>query len=226
MKKTTITLSLILALFAGSGFGAHAQDYDDDLYYSPSKEAKKQAERRKAQEEAARAVAASRASQYASADSYTGGAVKPLNIDVDTYNRRNESTRSVQGNTAAQPDFSYTRRIERYHNPDVVTATGDTALIDYYYATAAAPQQDINVYVINTADPATYAWNYNPWNNPAWGWPYTRWYYPYGNPYFSWSWGFDPWFNVSWGWGCGNPWHGPSWGWGWGWSLGSRPFCC
>ena len=49
----------------------------------------------------------------------------------------------------------------------MVTATGDTALIDYYYTTAAQPQQEVNIYVFDT--PAAYAWNYNPWD--AWNHP-------------------------------------------------------
>lgn len=224
MKRTTIILTVISAFLSGVVQVASAQDYYDDLYYSPSQEAKKEAARKKAQEDALKAYQSR--TDYAGAENYTGGAVKPLTMDVDAYNRRTSRPSAVQQQKETQPDFSYTRRIERYHNPDVVTSTGDTALIDYYYSTAAVPQQDINVYVINTIEPASYAWNYNPWGT----WPYSSWYYPYGNPWYgpSWSlnWGFDPWFNVSWGWG--NPWYGPSWGWGWtspswGWHPGWHP---
>ncbi|MEZ3577937.1 MAG: hypothetical protein K1W01_10640, partial [Muribaculaceae bacterium] len=211
MKKITLALTLFLTV-ASVLSQATAQDYDDDLYYSPSraaKEQKKQAQEiQRRRDEAVRQAASEQSSRryyddFESADKYSTSASRPLQMDVDAYNRRGAAETSAK-NSPEQADFNYTRRIERYHNPDVVINSGDTALMDYYYSTPS--QQDINVYVINSIEPASYAWNYNPWNSWGWNtWPYYSWGWPSYRPYWSISWGFDPWFDLSWGWG-------PSWG--------------
>lgn len=218
MKKVTLRLTLLAAALLSLPQLASAQGYDDDLYYSPSKAAKQsRAKAEKLARQQQQEYESRLKTDYLGSDTYMPSAQKPLGMDVDTYNRRNtEST----ANTSSQEgsDFSYTRRIERYHNPDVVTATGDTALIQAYYSTPS--EQDINVYVINNIDPGYLAWNYGwptyTYNNP---WYWNSWYGPY-NPYFSFSFGFyDPWFNI----GFGSPWYGPSWGWSWGWGNPWRP---
>ncbi len=215
MKKITSTLTILLAAALAAPVTAVAQDFYDDLYYSPSKAA----EQKKKEEEARRAaaIAAARTPEYNAADTYTAGAAMPLNVDVDAYNRRSGDASASQNASALPEDeFSYTRRIERYHNPDVVVASGDTTLMEYYYNTPS--EQDINVYVINTVDPFDYAWG-----GPGWSFynPYR--YYGYWRPGWSFGWGFDPWFDISWGWG--SPWYGPAWGWGWnwGWTSGWHP---
>lgn len=207
MKK--ITLALTLSLSIVGSLGAHAQDYDDDLYYSPSKAAKEQQKKAELYRQAS-------AASTSNASAAVSTASVPLQMDVDTYNRRNEAP-ATSGSDAMATDFNYTRRIERYHNPDVVLNSGDTALIDYYYSTPS--QQDINVYVINNVEPLPYAWNYNAWNALNYPYAYYSWSWPIYRPYWSLSWGFDPWFDLSWGWGPS--WgYGPSWGWGWSWSPG------
>lgn len=121
MKKITLALSLILTLAAGI-VPAAAQDFDDDLYYSPSKaakEQKKQAEeiqrrRDEAIRQATQQQTASFYNDYESADKYATNANRPLNIDVDAYNRRDGSSTAAVANTANEStDFNYTRRIER-----------------------------------------------------------------------------------------------------------------
>ncbi|MBR5744951.1 MAG: hypothetical protein IKX94_06455, partial [Muribaculaceae bacterium] len=131
---------------------------------------------------------------YASADSYyfDSGSTR----DVDEYNRRYVSTvtplDSASLDSALYDDFTYTRRIEKFYNPDIVSGSGDQALIDYY----SAPQ--INVYVDN--DP--FWWGYNwRWGSLYWGYPYYGYYSPFywDYPYY---WG--------WGWGWSYPWR-PGW---------------
>ncbi|MCH5222134.1 MAG: hypothetical protein J1F05_07435 [Muribaculaceae bacterium] len=227
MKKITCTITILLAAAIAMPAAVSAQDPFDDLYYSPSKAA----EKKKKQEEEARAAAqaaqaAYLASDYASADTYSEGSTMPLNIDVDAYNRRTTSdTTSVAASSLPEDDFSYTRRIERYHNPAIVSESGDADLIDYYYSTPS--QQDINMYIINDVNPYYYGWAspyYSPYYYPYYYSSFYRPHYYYG--YHSWypgwhlSWGYDPWFDFSFGWGY--PWHNHyhGWGWSWGWGHG------
>ena len=225
MKKITTTLTILLAALTAMPVVAVAQDPFDDLYYSPSKAAEKK------KKDDAKLKAAIQAQTYdyttmpsadvPAADTYTVSSSKPLNIDVDAYNRR-YATSDIKADSAATTDpgeFTYTRRIERYHNPEVVTSTGDQDLIEYYYSSSAQP--DVNVYVLNV-DP----W-YNSWGAfaPYYG-PYG--YYSYWGPRWSFNWGYNPWYGYGWY----DPWYypayGPSWGWGgsWGWhhpGPGPRP---
>ena len=185
MKRIARLYAMAIALAAVAVPCVSAQDYyDDDLYYSPSQAAKARAEAEKALA-AARAAQAAReqAAGLGAADTYTDGSAKPLAMDVDTYNRRNGTAPGGTKSTLPETGFSYTRRIERFHNPDIVSASGDTTLMDYYYETPS--QQDINVYVINSIDPVG---SYNPW--PA---------YDYlSSPSWSLSWNFAPGWSFGW----------------------------
>lgn len=217
MKKVTRIFSLLFAAawLVSVPVYAVAQDYDDDLYYSPSKAAEKKKKEEAARRAAQQAKAARSARQaqneqeysgdYMSADSYTPSVVRPLEMDVDTYNRRTDSGQDSYQNISETPDFANTRRIERFHNPDVVVNTGDTALMQYYYS--APEKQDINVYVINSIDYPSWELNYG---YPSWRWRF-------GRPYWSLSWGYDPWFDYGWGY---DPFWGPTWGWGPSWAWG------
>lgn len=200
---------LLAGILASPWLGVSAQDYEDDLYYSPS-----QAQARERAAQAAR-QAAENAAGLGSAELYTAGSSNPLAMDIDAYNRRGADTlAAAAANASMRPDFRYTRRIERFHNPDVVSASNDTALIDYYYSTPS--EQDVNVYVINNIDPSAYTWNYPTY--PYYGWS------GWGYPSFSFGWNSAWGWNVGWNWGWGpswgyNPWYGPAWAWGpsWGW---------
>lgn len=209
-----LKVSILCGMFLPMAFGAVAQDYEDDLYYSPS--------RARAQEQArAQAEAAAReAAGLGAADHYTQGSSMPLKMDVDTYNRRNvAATASQQFDGGNAGNFNYTHRIERFHNPDVVSASNDTALIDYYYSTPTT--QDINVYVINNVDPVGSFWNWPSYNYWNWGWNYPYWRFGW-NSWTGWdfgfNWGYRPWWGPAWGpgWNWGPSWAwGPSWGPGW-----------
>lgn len=226
MKKITCTLTILLAALLAAPATVSAQDPYDDLYFSPSKEA----EKKKKAEEARRKAQAEWDAKYGTpaADTYTGGSTMPRNVDVDVFNRRNSDAANASGLTedmSGNDAFAYTRRLERYHNPDIVSASNDSTLQEYYYSTPS--ENDINVYVINTIDPFDYGWGATPW---SWGW-YNPYRYNFWGPRWSIGWGFDPWFDFSWGWGSpwygpswgwgwSSPWYGPSWGWGWGWTGG------
>lgn len=142
-----------------------------------------------------------------------------LDMDVDAYNRRGQFlvADSVPADSldALLDSYAYTRRIEKFSNPDIVNGSGNQALIDSYYS---QPATDINVYVVNAS----------PWAT----WPYSSWYSPWYNwygPSWSWSWNmgwYDPWYSWSWGWGPGYwPGYAPGWGPAWGpsWGPGWHP---
>lgn len=216
--------------------------YDDDIYYDPSKD-------KKAQEKAVVTHTYSvqeyqqsyPVEDYPAADTYVLPAATN-NWDVDRYNRRHEVNdtlaASVQAadSLAAKGDFAYTRRLEKFYNPEIVINTDDPELIDYYYNSA---QPDIT---INIGTPTYYgsswSWAWDPWYTPLWATGWSSWY---GRPY--WGIGWNSWYGPSWSWGWGwDPWWGPAWGpsyapgWGWahvhprphgnpspgGWSTGNR----
>lgn len=146
---------------------------------------------------------------YPSADTYTPDAGN-TKIDVDKYNRRGIF---AKGDTLKQnadvTDFNSTRKIERFHNPDIIVSSDDADLASIYYS---QPATSINIYVNN--DP--FAYNY-------WGFPsYSSWYWGYPRSWYAWNW------NWSWNWGWNWGW-GPSWSWGWGpawsWTPGWGPGC-
>lgn len=182
--------------------------YDDDIYYNPSKD--KQAAKPTATVPATYTPAAQ---SYAPADTYVFNTGSTFN--VDDYNRRGQFLVSdtTYADTTAVDYFANTRRIERFHNSDVVVNSGDDALISYYYTQPST----INIYVDN-----------DPWYFPRWSWSWA-----YTNPLYNWSWGYyDPWWNPVWGWSWSSYWGpgwGPSWSWGWGpswawgWGPGWRP---
>ena len=230
MKKVTRIFSVLTALtcLLVSSPNIAAQDYDDDLYYSPSKAKKEEAKRLKAAAEKQKQLQASRTydygqpTDYAGSDSYNVSSSKPLEIDVDTYNRRGSySPENATQSEVETDEFANTRRIERFHNSDIVVESGDTDLMQYYYSQPSP--QDVNIYVINSINPwDNWAWNYRP----SWRWRFGSPYWSFGwgyDPWFDWSWGYDPFWGPSWGWNWGWSWGAPSWGWGCGWHPGWGP---
>ena len=216
---TTGTKQILMAVMLGSALSVSAQSYyDDDIYYDASKapkvETKVTVNRPVKQAHAYQVMPGS--------DAYT--VVTSNTRDVDEYNRRGSyaavNNPSVE-DSLAMSDFKYTRKIEKFYNPEVVTGSGDEDLI-YYYSNAetqSAPTQ-VNIYV----DSPDY---WNPYfYSSAWSWAWNRpvymnpWYY--SNPWLwdAWTWG--PSFSWSWNWGPSWGW-GPSFGWSWGWGAGWGP---
>ena len=167
---------------------AVAQDYyyDDDIYYDASSKKKEQTKKQPQTSQKKNnssgtyynystgtrptSDAPARVADYPAADTYTPGAGSS-SVDVDTYNRRGQFLvpDSVVGEKEGGSDFAYTQRIERFHNPEIVSGSDDADLQDAYYYTTSQPQTNINVYVV---DDPWYAWS------PSWTWRY-------GNP---WRW--------------------------------------
>ena len=137
------------ALLVGTAVSSYGQGYyDDDIYYDPAKDTKakhEKAKQAKLERQAAEAAAIARMSTYdptlgghdfAGADTYT--VTGTSSRDIDEYNRRGkyaaaDSTRRGQG---VNDDFAYTRRIEKYHNADIISDINDPALVEYYYSSS------------------------------------------------------------------------------------------
>ncbi len=197
-RITLLTAAVAMALVSGT---VTAQSYyDDDLYYDASKEPKQSSVVPPRQDKPfyLNTSPGPVVAEYPSADTYTINGTRQ--ISVDDYNRRGIfATDSLTEDTTAT-DFAYTRRIEQFYNPEVVSGSGDQELAAAYYS---EPTQ-VNIYV-NT--PSSY-WgydyfypSYSPWYNPYWspGWRWgSAWYWnSWYDPYWSWNWGWGP----SWGWG-------------------------
>ena len=242
-----LTKAFLTAFLCGAAATASAQGYyDDDVYYDASKDTKAKEEiaahkkaveeeriRQQQQYEAEMAYWRSLVNQqstynpnlgggdYAAADTYalpgTGSA-----RNVDEYNRRGKYASSSQtGDTTAVDDnFTYTRRIERFHNGDIIANVKDPELVDYYYSSAAS-QPDINIYLVNSG---WNSWGWGPsWYDPWWpSSPYWAW--NYWGP--SWSFGWNSWWGPSWSWGWVGPGWGPAWGPSWGWGPGCGTGWC
>ena len=190
MKYSDFLGGLVAMAFLAMPVMAVSQDFEDDIYYNPSKE-KKTAKPDKKTTPSIKYVPTP---DYPAADTYTYNSASTR--DVDEYNRRYTT---VAVDTAARDSaytadsFAYTRRIERFHNPDVVTSSGDDQLIDYYYSQPDAASS-VNIYV-NT-DP------YLGWGTyPYYGYrPYYS-YYGY-HSWWNWGWAYDPWYwgtSLAWG---------------------------
>lgn len=187
-------LSLIGALLLGYGC-AIAQDYEDDIYFDGTSENK------------TTKVKVVTKRQPVANDYYAdlSTTVTPISgvvngRDVDEYNRRVEplyenDTTYLDGET-----FANTRRLERFHNPDIVIRSNDPDLIEYYFDSTPT----INL-IVGTD------WSYGPY----WGWGYR-----YYDPWYSWNWGWgwhSPWYYSSWWGGWYGGWYRP-WHYGWGWN--------
>lgn len=179
-------------------------DYEDDLYFNPDKPAKSKTTTRKTQP----------AQNYYNYTTLPGSDTYTVNtgstLDVDTYNRHGAFLVSdTVAYDSITPDlFANTRRIERFHDSEIISGTDNPDLATYYYS---SQPQDVNVYVINNALPSSWYWRYgSPWYDWSWniGWSvYDPWYSWTWGPSWSWTWG------PSWSWGPSWTW-GPSWGWG------------
>lgn len=199
-------LALAIVLGGGCLLSSAQNYYDDDIYYNATKEKKQKEEAAKkaAEQKAAANYVANRSVDFPSSDTYTvnSGSTR----DVDEYNRRYGTSKSVSGPSADDNTFANTRKIERYHNPDIVEGSGDETLQYLYYTNEAERQQKEDVTQINI-------YVNNPWGWDSW-WPYYN-SYAWGP---SWSWGWNSWYWNSWYWPSWYSWNwGPSWSWGWNW---------
>lgn len=205
------TLSLLVVALTVAGTVSAQGYYDDDIYYDATKAKKEKAEKRKKQQAGTGYdgngyyIDNQGVADYPAADTYN---VNTANTrDVDEYNRRYEQPDSISLDDFAAGDFTYTRRIERFSNPSIVSGSDDDDLKEYYYSTSSAPQ--INL-IVNTPG------YYDAWSPYAWN----MWDYPYCSPSWAWNygWGLGPWAGSAWAWNWGPSWAWrPSWAWNWGW---------
>ena len=172
LRKSWVTLSLIL----GTVFCSVAQDYyDDDIYYNADKAKKEKAEKAKK---------AAQAKQKANtplpgSDQYV--VFSDNSRDVDEYNRRYENSDAAAVNPSDDvQDFEYTRRIERFYNPEIVSGSDNEDLQYNYYESQAdnqSSQVNINLYVTDPYYDFWRPWYYSTWRSPwyysgwGWGWP-------------------------------------------------------
>ena len=190
MKKNWLLLG---ALIVSASMSVFADDFEDDIYFNPSKQ--KTASTKKK----------STASNY----------IKDFDQqDVDAYNRRGQyyttPVDTIGDYAASGEDFVYTQRIQQFYNPTIVVENADLlqSVLDNSYG---------NVEVVYNIDGPVLSPLYSPWTgyvpaswyspyyiNPGWsiGWYSPNWY----GPSWSFGWNFGP---VSWSWG-----YGPSWSYG------------
>ncbi len=185
--------------------------YDDDLYYNPDNDTKTSVKKKTTAPVRQTAPLSYSHTTVPASDTYDVNTGSTL--DVDEYNRHGAFlvSDSVPFDSITPDLFSNTRRIERFHNADIISGSDNNDLATYYYS--QQPQTDVNIYVVN---PSPWYWRYgSPWYD--WTWNYGWSVY---DPWYAWSWG--PSFSWSWSWG-------PSWypgyypGWYPGWYPGCHP---
>ena len=146
--------------------------YDDDIYYDAEK-AKKERQEKLAELQAEYELA----NPEMKAPTYQ--VYNNNDVDVDAYNRmgRSYTQRDSSAVDSIRPAnssmFTYTDRIERFSNPDIVTASDDPELIELYYA------DDVNIYVGTPSTTVSFGF-YDPW--------YSSWYSPWYGPRYSSYW--------------------------------------
>ncbi|MGM9803254.1 MAG: hypothetical protein ACI308_03670 [Muribaculaceae bacterium] len=219
MKKYVLTLIGSLLLGAVT---VQAQDYDDLYYDSGSSNKAKKTVKVKSDEAkvVGRTTYFNHQKVTPAVPVVADTATQVVNgRDVDEYNRRYaddadsyyaEEQAAYEMADTTNGDFTYTDRIVRFHNADVVIHSDDPDLIELYYDNS--PQVNL---IVGT--PTTYVgwyndpfyWDvYDPWL--SWGWyrPYR--FGLYGGWYNCW---YDPWYSWGWhSWHCG--WYDPWYSWG------------
>jgi hypothetical protein len=233
--KSSKKLLLLSAAFGVLASTAVAQGYDDDDIYYDANKAKKSTKTVKASSlyVGNGAVTSVATSGNTVTNVYTSSPSRvTVTRDVDEYNRRGgyEPVASTSVDDLGD-NFEYTRRIERFYNPDLVAECDDDD-VTYYYNYAndeladvnASSPTTINIYVDN-ADPWADFWSPYYYGS-AWSWAYRPCYY---NPWWRWNyaWGYGSPWSLSFGWdgfhvGLGWGWAGfdLDWGWGFGWTWG------
>lgn len=239
MKKIVLLLSFALSL----PLAMMAQSNDDDLYFVPSKEQKKQ-------EEVKPKVVKEPKVSTSPTVIYTapGSTVviedrkgKKLDArDVDEYNRRYDAKQNefameddtlyikekaqpdLDGEWAggefngSQDDYAYAERIIRFRNPRFAISISSPLYWDIVYG---ANSWDWNVY-----SDGLYAYAFPTFTNRLWmDWRFNSfgsgwgWGGGWSNPYYGWGGGYYPGYYPGWGGGWGGHWghhHGYYPGWG------------
>ena len=228
---------LIGTLLLGSAV-ASAQDYDD-IYYSAGSTKK---ENKAVEVKKQSGSTSSQASRNPYFSKYLGGTDTVATTysnsqvvngrDVDEYNRRyrnddmdayyaeENAADYVVADSLSGSDFTYTDRIVKFHNADIIDSSDDAELVELYYENRPTVNLVVGTTYSGFYDP--YYWGgYYPssyyWYRPyRYGW-YSSWYSPWYDPWYSGWYGWhDPWY-YSHSWYCG--WHNP---WGYGYPVGGH----
>lgn len=192
----TIIVSIAMALFLV--YPMMGQDYEDDLYYVPSKK-KTQSVKTTGNSMPGERTTLSSSSSSSRQVTYPSS---QNGMDVDAYNRRYSGS-SQDGDYAykdsldaynenvndEEEDYRYTKNIIRFNNPTLVLN------VDPYWD--------------------SWGWPYNGWYSPGWSFSWNWGGGPGWGGYYGW---YDPWYNPwypAWrpGWGGGPGWHYPHYGW-------------
>lgn len=231
MKKIVLLLSLALSL----PLAMMAQSNDDDLYFVPSKEQKKQEELKPKVVKEPK-VKTNTTTIYTAPGSTVVIEDRKGNQldarDVDEYNRRyssrdndfvqegdtlfvkERSTPGLDGEwvggefEGSQDDYEYAERIIRFRNPRFAVSISSPLYWDIVYG---ANSWNWNVYT-----DGMYAYAFPTFTNPAWSsWRYGSfgwgWNYPYYSGYYPGYWGggwYGGWYGGYWG----HHHHYPGWG--------------
>lgn len=193
-------LMLLFALLGVSSFTVSAQD--DDLYFTPKKQAKRTV------------VDDNTPAYYAGSDR-----------TVDEYNRRGKYRSRYQNiDSDAQADdvISFTPGTGVYPDSTYSDSTF-TDLVAKRYQGSLDDDDDYEYTRRMSRWDGYYAPWYAGWHSPFWysryGW-YDPWYWDYAGWYDPWYYGYGGWYG-SWYWGCHLGWHGwydhwygPHYGWG------------
>ena len=160
--------------------------FDDDIYYDASKASKKKAKSDGMSVGNQSTVILTQPGDYSIELNYNGSM-----RDVDEYNRQGAYSYTISDSLYSDSilnvdGYTYTNRIERFYNPDVVSGSGDQELIESY----SANQPVVNIYVDSFWDPYPswsfgYSWSY-PYYTGVWNpyWSYYGWYNPWYNPWY------------------------------------------
>ena len=193
IRKFILLMSFVVAM----GLQTSAQDYyEDDIYYDASKSKKSTAIKPTRVPAVDNSTVYHYGSQpsYPAADTYSVHGV--VARDVDEYNRRGYYAITDTVTSDSLPDngdFAYTRRIERFYNPSIVSGSDDAQLKEYYYES----QPEVNV-IVNSPGYWGAWYPYSGWSL-AWSsspWYWNSWYSPY--------WGYNPYWYYG-------GWYGPAW---------------
>ena len=231
-------ISVLVGTLLMSSAVASAQDYDD-IYYSAGSTKK---ENKAVEVKKQSGSTSSQASRNPYFSKYLGGTDTVATTysnsqvvngrDVDEYNRRyrdddmdayyaeENAADYVVADSLGGSDFTYTDRIVKFHNADIIDSSDDAELVELYYENRPTVNLVVGTTYSGFYDP--YYWGgYYPssyyWYRPyRYGW-YSSWYSPWYDPWYSGWYGWhDPWY-YSHSWYCG--WHNP---WGYGYPVGGH----
>lgn len=249
MKRIILTALIIPLIMGMTSIGSMAQNYDDDVYYTPSRAKKEREAARKAEAERMKKDRLEWERQRAqegayTEDEYAQEGYELSEDDIDAYNRRGQNDNAqvkrgvAYGNKSGKKAYKnkakkrhsgqYSSRIARFHDPATIlmnTQSGNVVVIvdnDRYGDYDYGYEEDYYGYDGNVSINVypSYGWGYGSSSYFPW---YDPWYGPW---YYSAPWvryyyySYWPWGRSRWGYY--DPWWGPGYGFdpGYAWGYG------